>query len=228
MNTGHPSRLPTQTISAANSCPSSPRPGMVRHHQNRPGVAHSQSDLHHMMVAYAAAAVSDDHHPIGAATSHGPRAAQKKKTSAGGGSHDQISHDISDNHHDYGYGSQTSIQPDSGANSPTGAGGEGNDDSKPPYSYAQLIVQAVSSAQDKQLTLAGIYSYITRHYPYYRTAEKGWQVSISDEVMTREVQVMSLVLCLVVFITRHPVSRNHLLSLHDLFPMQTSCSGSWF
>jgi forkhead box protein K len=49
------------------------------------------------------------------------------------------------------------------------------DDSKPPYSYAQLIVQAIASATDKQLTLSGIYSYITKNYPYYRTADKGWQ-----------------------------------------------------
>ncbi|CAL1601204.1 unnamed protein product [Knipowitschia caucasica] len=52
------------------------------------------------------------------------------------------------------------------------------DDSKPPYSYAQLIVQAISSAPDKQLTLSGIYAHITKHYPYYRTADKGWQNSI--------------------------------------------------
>ncbi|XP_033751763.1 forkhead box protein K2-like [Pecten maximus] len=52
------------------------------------------------------------------------------------------------------------------------------DDSKPPYSYAQLIVQAITSAQDKQLTLSGIYAYITKNYPYYRTADKGWQNSI--------------------------------------------------
>ena len=51
------------------------------------------------------------------------------------------------------------------------------DDSKPPYSYAQLIVQAIASAPDKQLTLSGIYSYITKNYPYYRTADKGWQVN---------------------------------------------------
>uniref|UniRef100_A0A8D2PP38 Forkhead box K1 n=1 Tax=Zosterops lateralis melanops TaxID=1220523 RepID=A0A8D2PP38_ZOSLA len=48
----------------------------------------------------------------------------------------------------------------------------------PPYSYAQLIVQAISSAQDRQLTLSGIYAHITKHYPYYRTADKGWQNSI--------------------------------------------------
>uniref|UniRef100_A0A3Q2Y4X8 Forkhead box K1 n=1 Tax=Hippocampus comes TaxID=109280 RepID=A0A3Q2Y4X8_HIPCM len=52
------------------------------------------------------------------------------------------------------------------------------DESKPPYSYAQLIVQAISSAPDKQLTLSGIYAHITKHYPYYRTADKGWQNSI--------------------------------------------------
>lgn len=52
------------------------------------------------------------------------------------------------------------------------------DESKPPYSYAQLIVQAVASAPDRQLTLSGIYSYITKNYPYYRFVDKGWQNSI--------------------------------------------------
>ncbi|XP_059414975.1 forkhead box protein K2-like isoform X1 [Carassius carassius] len=51
------------------------------------------------------------------------------------------------------------------------------DDSKPPYSYAQLIVQAITLAQDKQLTLNGIYTHITKNYPYYRTADKGWQTA---------------------------------------------------
>uniref|UniRef100_A0A8D2ZCS8 Forkhead box protein K1 n=1 Tax=Scophthalmus maximus TaxID=52904 RepID=A0A8D2ZCS8_SCOMX len=61
----------------------------------------------------------------------------------------------------------------------TSAGGDSpKDESKPPYSYAQLIVQAISSAPDKQLTLSGIYAHITKHYPYYRTADKGWQNSI--------------------------------------------------
>ncbi|XP_078611587.1 forkhead box protein K1-like isoform X15 [Branchiostoma floridae x Branchiostoma japonicum] len=56
--------------------------------------------------------------------------------------------------------------------------GAQQDNSKPPYSYAQLIVQAITSANDKQLTLSGIYAHITKNYPYYRTADKGWQNSI--------------------------------------------------
>ena len=63
----------------------------------------------------------------------------------------------------------------------TVAGDGGNkDDGKPPFSYAQLIVQAILSAHDKQLTLSGIYTHITKNYPYYRSADKGWQASWID------------------------------------------------
>lgn len=47
---------------------------------------------------------------------------------------------------------------------------------KPPYSYAQLIIQAIASAPNQRLTLADIYAHISKTFPYYKPHEKGWQV----------------------------------------------------
>jgi len=47
---------------------------------------------------------------------------------------------------------------------------------KPPYSYIQLIVQAITSSPNKQLTLSDIYAFICKHFPFYRASDKGWQV----------------------------------------------------
>lgn len=146
---------PTGTISAANSCPASPRAG-----QGRRNIS---ADLQ-MVAAYAAAVANDsqnsalDRHSL--------------------------------ERHDGGQSSSRQISPEPGADARYRGGNSSGpngtaphysppkDDSKPPFSYAQLIVQAIASAHDKQLTLSGIYSYITKHYPYYRTADKGWQNSI--------------------------------------------------
>ncbi|CAF1237374.1 unnamed protein product [Rotaria magnacalcarata] len=49
---------------------------------------------------------------------------------------------------------------------------------KPPFSYAQLIVQAIISASDRQMTLSQIYNFISAQYPYYAANNRGWQNSI--------------------------------------------------
>ena len=49
---------------------------------------------------------------------------------------------------------------------------------KPQYSYATLIVLAISSTRDKRMTLQGIYHWIEGNFPYFKYAKKGWKNSI--------------------------------------------------
>lgn len=49
---------------------------------------------------------------------------------------------------------------------------------KPPHSYATMITQAVLSSKEGELSLAGIYKYISENYAYYRYTNSGWQNSI--------------------------------------------------
>ena len=56
--------------------------------------------------------------------------------------------------------------------------GTNNVNKKPPFSYAQLIAQAISASVEQQLTLSQIYSFIANKYTYYKLDDKGWQNSI--------------------------------------------------
>ncbi|XP_014215566.1 forkhead box protein K2 isoform X2 [Copidosoma floridanum] len=153
-NYSSPLPSPTGTISAANSCPASPRSG------RRNISADISQDLQSAVYAVANSDPQNtlvERHEITQSTSRqlSPEPGFRGGIAGGGGGGLHANGNASGAHY-----------------SPP------KDDSKPPYSYAQLIVQAIASAHDKQLTLSGIYSYITKNYPYYRTADKGWQNSI--------------------------------------------------
>ncbi|XP_076056494.1 uncharacterized protein LOC143034391 [Oratosquilla oratoria] len=51
-------------------------------------------------------------------------------------------------------------------------------DSKPPYSYANLITLAINSTPPRKMTLAEIYQWIIDNFPYYRQASAGWKNSV--------------------------------------------------
>lgn len=51
-------------------------------------------------------------------------------------------------------------------------------ESKPPYSYANLITFAINSSPKKKMTLSEIYQWICDKFPYYKEAGNGWKNSI--------------------------------------------------
>lgn len=53
---------------------------------------------------------------------------------------------------------------------------EYQDGSKPPFSYASLIAQAIISSPKQRLALSNIYCWIMDTYPYYKLQTCGWQV----------------------------------------------------
>lgn len=142
---------PADTISAANSCPTSPRPSTKWHTSSR-----TQPNSPQPSVAGYVEVLDQNFSEVILDTNG-------NSTIPGG---------VDSNNQMLISGTQPNYIEPSTSNNRHG------EDGKPPYSYAQLIVQAISAAADKQLTLNGIYSYITRNYPYYKTADKGWQNSI--------------------------------------------------
>ncbi|KAF9908324.1 Pre-rRNA-processing protein fhl1 [Lobosporangium transversale] len=88
-------------------------------------------------------------------------------------------------HSAHSMGVKTTTTSSSTTNETSGASNEQFDsseysskDTKPPFSYASLIAQAINSTPSRKLTLNGIYQHITNHYPYYQLAQNGWQNSI--------------------------------------------------
>ncbi|XP_039258676.2 uncharacterized protein LOC120335258 [Styela clava] len=49
---------------------------------------------------------------------------------------------------------------------------------KPPYSFSCLIFMAVEDSPEKKLPVKDIYSWVCKHFPYFRTAPSGWKNSI--------------------------------------------------
>ncbi|GAA5843910.1 hypothetical protein JCM11251_002245 [Rhodosporidiobolus azoricus] len=57
--------------------------------------------------------------------------------------------------------------------------GQGDPHTKPTFSYAALIGQALfSTGEDKKMALADIYLWVMKYYPYFKKSDSGWQNSI--------------------------------------------------
>lgn len=60
------------------------------------------------------------------------------------------------------------------------------DSTKPPYSYATLIAQAIMSTPSMKMSLNEIYRYVSARYPYYRMSDSGWQNSVRHNLSLNE------------------------------------------
>ena len=57
---------------------------------------------------------------------------------------------------------------------------------KPPFTFAQLILQALMTEKDSGLPLCEIYSFISQKYPFYKLGNKTWQNAIRHNLTLNE------------------------------------------